>query len=65
MGRKKKKKLPDSFQLYLMEKGIYMSEEELEEAVKRMNDMLEKFPYPEMADVSSSDSPSKNKSRKD
>ena len=34
----------------MAEKGISMSEEELEEATKKLNAMLEGYPYPEKAE---------------
>lgn len=48
MDKKKKYILPDNFHLYIVEeKGIKIDEKKLEEAIKNMNDMLRKYPYPE------------------
>lgn len=50
MGKKKKIKIHPKLQLFMAEKGISMSEEELEEATKKLNAMLEGYPYPEKAE---------------
>lgn len=48
MEKKKKYILLENFHLHIVgKKGDKIDEKKLEEAIKNMNDMLRKYPYPE------------------
>lgn len=62
---KKKTKIHPRLQLFMAEKGISMSEEELEEATKKLNEMLENFSYPEKEGVMLSSDKTKKLEKKE
>lgn len=51
MGKKKKQKIDPRVKFFMMQKGIYLTDEEIQEAFDKFNETLQSFPYPEKVDV--------------
>lgn len=51
MGKKKKPKIDPRVKFFMMQKGIYLTDEEIQEAFDKFNETLQSFPYPKKVSV--------------
>lgn len=47
MGKKKKQKIDPVVKIFMRQKGIFLTDEEIKEAFDKFNQTLQSFPYPE------------------